>query len=122
MTKLTVGQKLWGIHRYDSRHPWQEAEVTVAKIGRRWATLSSANGFFRGERIDMNDDRLPLDGKDHTSLGRCFLSREHRIQDEAAEMAWRGLFYAITNRRWDHPAAVTAERIQEARRLLGLEE
>ena len=108
MGKLTEGQKLWWVpqrHRHE-----QQREVSVIKVGRKWAQLDN------NERIDI--DTLIADGGQYSPSGCCYLSREIYEQKAALDQAWgklkRDLQYGIK------PDSVTIADVEEARKLLGI--
>ena len=104
---LVVGQTLWYVPSYGYRRDGHE--VSVEKIGRRWATLAGNWG-----RIDK--DTLWLDGGQHSSLGRCWLSREAWEESKAIEAAIRRLEGKIRYGRVE--PGVTLADIQAAAALL----
>lgn len=107
--KLTVGQKLWYVPR-EKRNVWQAREVTVEKIGRKWASIS------HGRRIDLEDWRV--DGGQYSSPGRCYSSKEAWDAERARNMIWRTLRDNI-----DHtpPEGITTDAIRQAAALLGIQ-
>lgn len=108
MKKLIEGQKLWWVPQRN-RHA-HEKEVTVLKVGRKWAQLDNH------ERIDL--ETLVADAGQYTPSGCCYLSREEYEQAGALTQAWsklkRDLQYGRT------PDGVTIGDIEAARQLLGL--
>ena len=105
---IVVGQKLWYVPSYGYRRDGHE--VTVEKIGHRWATLAGNWG-----RIDK--DTLWLDGGQHSSPGRCWLSREAYEESKAIEAAMRRLQEQIRYGRVVEPDVTLAD-IQAAAALL----
>ena len=106
-TDLSVGQKLWFV---PDRHFGQPREVTVLKIGRKWAAISE-----RGDRIDI--ETLVVDGKGYSSPGRCYRSREGYETIAAANAAWDALMRDLRN-TYQRPRGLTVEDIEQARRIL----
>lgn len=106
--ELKVGQELVYVPS-DSRRPIQR--VTIEKIGRKWATLSKHYG-----RIDLAT--LQVDGGDYSSPGRCWVSEEAHTQFVAATKEWREFCQLIWG--YSPPASLTADKIREARKILGL--
>jgi hypothetical protein len=108
---LTVGQKLWFV--WADKRRGDPHEVTVTRIGRKWAYLDRYETY----RIDSNT--LAVDGgAGRSSPGHCYLSREGYEASLARNRAWNDLRKEIDRRK--RPAGVTVEQIAEARRLLGL--
>ena len=110
--QYTVGQELyfeWS--RYSSRNGRGEA-VTITRVGRKWLELSN------GHRVDKA--RLVADGRGHSSPGTAYLSRTDREANVRLHEAWRRLQnqMAVTQ----PGEGVTAERVAEAARLLGVSE
>lgn len=68
----------------------QPYEVTVERVGRKWAYLAGNNG-----RIDI--DTLQADGDDYSSPGRCYGSREEWEATTERRQVWdrlrRGMPY-----------------------------
>lgn len=104
---IEVGQTLWFVPT--SRRSIA-LDVKVAKVGRKWAYLTNR------DRVCMRT--LDVDGGNCSSPGRCYLSREHYEEARVNDAAWRGLEDAMRYTR--RPENVTAEQINQARRLLGL--
>lgn len=61
--KLSEGQKLWWVPQHSLG--MKGREVTVLKVGRKWAELDN------GERIDL--ETLISDGGRYAPNGRCYL-------------------------------------------------
>ena len=108
MEKLIEGQKLWWVPA-KSRYA-QPKEVTVTKVGRKWAQLDNY------ERIDL--ETLVADPGQCSPNGRCYLSREAREQEEMLGKAWGKLKYDLQYTR--ATKGVTIADIEAARQLLGL--
>jgi len=80
MNKLVVGQKLWYVLNYQ---PTPQYQVTIEKIGRKWAQLSGC----RKERVDI--ETLRVDGGKYNSPGQCYLTKEDYDNQIKLEDAWR---------------------------------
>lgn len=109
--KYTVGQELyfeWG--RYSSRNGGGE-DVTITRVGRKWLELSN------GHRVDKV--QLVADGRGYSSPGTAYVSREERESQVRLQAAWRDLRKRMESLPGN---GVTAERVAEAARLLGLSE
>ena len=108
MGKLAEGQKLWWVPNR-SRFA-QQKEVTVTKVGRKWAQLDN------NERIDI--ETLVADAGQYSPNGHCYVSRESYEESVALSNAWsnmkRDLQYGAS------PDGVTIEDIEKARQLLKL--
>jgi hypothetical protein len=107
--KLEVGQKLWWVPSH--RHNMSEREVTVEKVGRKWATLDC------GYRIDVAS--LVADVGGYSSPGKCYPTREEWSAENALGTAWSEFASDIRN-RYRRPEGVTIEDIRQARELLKL--
>lgn len=105
MSKLVVGQKLWLVP--NERYFGQPMEVTITKVGRKWATCIQGR---REYRVDM--DTLMVDGGDYTSPAQCYLSRKAHEDHEAAAHAWSDLLRVI-DRTATPPAHLVADDIRE---------
>lgn len=108
MEKLIEGQKLWWVPRRN-RYA-QPKEVTVTKVGRKWAQLDNH------ERIDLKT--LVADAGQYSPSGCCYLSREEYEQAEALAQAWSNLERDLRHAR--KPDGVTICDIAAVRQLLGL--
>jgi hypothetical protein len=108
---LTVGQVLLFVPA-DNR--WSGPyEVTVEKVGRRWATMSRGCG-----RVDINT--LIVDGAGYSSPGRCYLSREEWESRRRADAAWKALCRHMERARWKAPDHLNAADIAKAAEALGI--
>lgn len=107
---LQPGQKLWYVPE-DPR--WEKTrEVTVAKIGNRWAELGR-----KDFRADL--ETLEVDGGKYSSPGRCYLSREAWEEEKLLRAAWRE-FQRDVERANAEGGLITVENISAARQVLGL--
>ena len=116
--KPVVGQVVW-VEGGSGRSAYQN-EATVAKVGRKWATLSGR----REQRFDVETWRI--DSESCASSGRVYPCREGREKELLViaawrNFAWRNLSDAIDRYRYSAPPNVTIEALQQAAELLGLE-
>ena len=111
--KPVVGQVVW----VEGGSGWSayQNEATVAKVGRKWATLSGR----REQRFDVETWRI--DSESCASSGRVYPCREGREKELAIIAAWRSFAIAVERYRYTAPPNVTIEAIQQAAALLGLE-
>ena len=109
--KPVVGQVVW-VEGGSGRSAYQN-EATVAKVGRKWATLSGR----REQRFDVETWRI--DSESCASSGRVYPCREGREKELLVIAAWRN--FADAADRYCAPPNVTIEAIQQAAELLGLE-
>ena len=111
MRKIEVGQKLWWVP-FEGYYG-SPREVTVVKIGRKWATLSNCH------RIEL--DSWIADGGQYSSPGSCYESE--KVYEEAVKLSadWAKLRGAVDMMR-TRPECVTSESIVQIRQLLGIEE
>lgn len=102
---LSVGQKLCfvGTHRYNKG----PTEVTVTKIGRKWAYLDN------GEKIDSVT--LWADGGQYGSPGRCWLSEHDWMQEQERCRLWLELHKRLSFRP---PDGVSIDTIRQASAML----
>ena len=110
-TQLTVGQTLWYVPTAWGGGQRPGCEVTVTKIGTRWATLDWPG------RIDKRTWRA--DGGEYSSPGRCYLSREHHDAHQRTEKVWNALAKRIQYA--NVPVDATEAKIHQAAALLGIE-
>lgn len=102
---LQVSQALWWVPTRNVRGPGEA--VTVAKVGRTWATLS--NGY----RVDVRS--WEADGGDYGPPGHCYASIEAYEAEVAQARAWSSFRKDVPLRP---PAGVSAADIEAARKLL----
>jgi hypothetical protein len=106
---LVEGQKLVYVP-HDTRRA-QPHEVTVERVGRKWAYLAGNQG-----RID---DALVVDGGNYSSPGRCYGSWQEYEETTELAKAWNEFWRAIQNRH-KCPDGVTVEKISRARAILNI--
>lgn len=109
---LTVGQTLWYVPQYSYRPDKGGYEVTIEKVGRRWATLANNQG-----RIDR--DTLHVDGRGYSSPGRCWINRDHYEKHKRAASVWAEFARQVWTKSL--PSNITEENIRQAALLLKLE-
>lgn len=114
---LTIGQKLYYVPSNRFRHT-NPHEVTVTATGRKWVTIEIDSVTKRTMRFESTDTRMYLDGGQHSSLGRCYLSKEDYETEQAINARWRSFAKWIECHRGDAPHGVTIERIEQAEALL----
>lgn len=106
--KLQEGQKLWWVYSQNRRG--NPREVTVTKVGRKWAQL---NNHYR---IDI--ETLIADGGGYMSPGCCYVNKDIYDREVVLKKEWndmkRDIQYQPT------PEGVTVADIQAARILLRL--
>lgn len=98
---LQVGQKLWFVPR--DRRSGAPCEVTVEKIGRKWARIGRA-------RVDL--DTLVVDGGIYLSPGRCYEDRAAYEAKAARDVALSELRQKIN--QMTPPDSVTVDAIRAA--------
>lgn len=103
---MQVGQKLWWVP--SARYGMSEQEVTVEKIGRKWATL--AGGRYR---IDIKT--LRADGGDYCCPGNCYIDKDAFLAEREIKRLWDKL---KTFLGFQPPVGITALDIQQAMQLL----
>ena len=100
---LRVGQRLWFVP--NDRRSGAPYEVTVEKIGRKWALI----GYRR--RIDV--ETLKVDGGNYTSPGQCYEDRAAYETEVALQSAWSD-FQQKVRSAWSVPEGVTMDEIRAA--------
>lgn len=105
---LHLGQELLFVN--NEKRTGAPFMVTVTKLGRKWATLDS--GVYR---IDINT--LIADGRQFSSPGRCWLSRELYEAEERRTAAWERL-RSWVDRQWTTPKGLDTEQIETAFNLI----
>ncbi|MFN7927898.1 MAG: hypothetical protein U0Y68_08115 [Blastocatellia bacterium] len=101
---LQPGQKLWYVPNWKQSAP---RELTIEKIGRKWATTAY-------ERVDL--ETLRVDGGQYGSPGQCYLSREAYETHQVTMRTWMNFCQRLTPTR----TRATLEQIQQAAALLGI--
>jgi hypothetical protein len=86
------------------------SEVTVIKIGRKWAEID------HGRRISI--ETMWVDHGQYTSSERCYASIEERQNERALEREWDAFRKAIGN-LW-HSPTTNIDSIRQAGALLGV--
>ena len=103
---LQVGQKIYWVP--NKRNQMVEQEVTVEKVGKKWATIS-------GGRYRIDIETLRADGGNYSSPGCCYLDRMAYDAELEASRTWDKFRQSIGF----HPLkGVTATDIQQAMILL----
>ncbi len=105
---LEVGQKLWFVPNSRRGNP---KEVTVEKVGRRWATLDIS------ERVDVNT--LEVDAGEFTTWATCYLSEEDHRKIVELSVAWSDFAQELRS-MYSRPKSVTLEDIVKCREILGM--
>lgn len=109
MAELTEGMTVF-IRWAHRAHVRELSEMTVGKVGRKWAKLSG------GYRLNVSD--LTLDGGNYSSPGRAYLSKgdfETDLENEKTWSAFRNEVEKLLRPR------LSASAIRQAAELLGLE-
>lgn len=105
MAELKVGQKLW---LQSSVRYLLSREVTVTKVGRKWA-------YIDNERYRIDKETLDIDGDGYCSPGKCYHSKDEYEALLALYDRWRGL-----SKKMDcMPLDMTFEKINQIEQLLG---
>jgi hypothetical protein len=101
-----VGQKLWFVRSYRAGGP---QEVTVEKVGRRWATLN----------IRLRCDASGcVDGGQYSSPGHCYVSREAYELKMFRIGAWQGFKRSLE--RATMPDHLTTDELTQIAEQLGI--
>lgn len=106
---LTVGQKLFYVPR--NRFGGEPREVTVVKIGRKWAHLDLPD-----ERIDR--ETLEVYSGGYMAHAKVWRSREEWEVATRLEGDW-GAFMKWLRNKWQVPEGVTSSDIRTAAKALG---
>lgn len=106
---LVVGQELWFVRMANLHHHPNDREfpVTVTKVGRKWAELSSHG------RVDKTT--MWVDGHGYTSSpGRCWSSKEAWEHERGRCLAWRRLQQVMRESSGTPPDSVSMVAITQA--------
>lgn len=107
--RLKIGATFWFV---PSERRSGGKEVVVCQVGRKWATLS--NDF----RIDLKTGEFECQEYGHSIPGDLYESEAQWQDAVARDVAWGKLKRDLEHARAS--GGVTAEAIEQARRLLGL--
>jgi len=104
---LKVGQTLWrqSVAIYGNSGP-----VTVTKVGRKWATLSTC------EKVDLKTLRVYSDSNDWLSAATLWQSREEYNRALSLDATWDTFTWEL--QRLCRPAHVTQELLEMVSALL----
>jgi hypothetical protein len=109
--KPVVGMEVY-VHWYAIHYAHRGNKATIIKVGRKWAELSNH------ELIDISSDKWLMDGKNFSSPGACFPSKEHYLQTIFKQEQW----ILLKNKMgWTSPSGVSVADIEQAAKLLGIE-
>ena len=111
---LKVGDTLFHVpnHYYGREAPG--AEVTITKVGRKWAHVGV--GWGAGK---VHIETLCVDGGGYSSPGRCYLSSGHYEAHMALDSAWRTFAERVNVHA--KPSGVTEiSQIERAAEILGI--
>jgi hypothetical protein len=103
-----LGQTLWYV---PIRRHGQPCEVTIAKVGRQWLTLSN------GHRACKED--LVCDGKEYVSPGRCYLSEDEYRHEVLLKNQW-DRFRSEISSWYRRPNSVSHDDLSKVMAILGI--
>jgi hypothetical protein len=117
---LAVGQELWFEPRSSGLRNGEGSVVTIATVGRTWATLSKRHdGGARQMRIDLKS--LVADGAGWNSPGTCHMNRAEHLREKYRLRLWQDLNAGLRNiPSYSTPATVSTGELLEVMRLLNL--
>lgn len=107
---LHVGQKLWMV--YNDIRRGQPREVTVTRVGRKWADIDVYKTRVAVDTLCIDPDR----GLSRT--GRCYLSRDAYEAETMLVQEWNDFAGRVSMGR--PPQGMTVERIRELRAEFGM--
>ena len=107
---MQVGQKLFYVP-YEANRRTQSSpyEVEVTKVGRKWATVKNPENEWEVFRIDI--ETMCADGKQFTSPGTCYFSRELWVEATESLHYWN-LFRNEVNGRMRPPKQLSLQDIK----------
>ena len=111
---MKAGDKLWRVPTLDRHISTQEYEVKVESVGRIWAKLSN------GERCRIEPHPYGghvVDGGEYTSRASMWPDRATYAASVRLSRAWFWL-ERLMHQHPRPPSNMTAERINEARKIL----
>ena len=101
--KLEVGQKLY-FDPHQRYYEYMRGEVTVTKVGRKWAELSN------GRRISI--ETMLVDSSGYVSIGRCWLSEDEYAAAKELAVAWNCLRRVVADTH-GRPRNISATAIKQ---------
>jgi hypothetical protein len=107
--KPEVGMLVFVVHT--NRSMAIGSTITIAKVARKWATLSN------GERFDIST--WVLDPGNYNNFGNVYQTEQDYIEEQAINMCWM-LFRRKISDNNKHSDIVTIERIKQAAEILGI--
>lgn len=110
---MKPGDKLWLVYNERYSTPDKGREVTVATVGRKWASLSDS------WPTRINIQTMEVDGGNYSSTGKCYASEEAYKTHLNDVAAWKDFWQKVRSHS-ALPEGVTAEMIQAARKVLNL--
>lgn len=111
---MKIGDKVFVV--WDRGHGSRDGDyMTVTKLGRDWVYL----GDRALQRFRRDDPKMVLDGKQFSSPGRCYPTREDFTAERALNHTWDWFRQNVYNEGLSCPPGVTRENIIAAAKLLG---
>ena len=107
-SSLVIGQKLWFVPSQRCR---AKEEVTVTKVGRKWATISN------GLRIDLAT--WEADGDEYISPGVCYKSKDDYDARCRLRESWDRVRTCIA-RTYRVPCGFTQDTVDQLAKQFGL--
>jgi hypothetical protein len=86
----------------------RESEVTIKKVGRKWATFDG----YGGNRFDMHTGYV-----DGFGGGRVYASKDEYAHEKALDAAWTRIRNSI-DRAWNRPEHLTLESMRAVEDIL----
>ena len=108
--KLQVGQKLWFVPSQSCFG--RPREVTIIKVGRKWATAESLHQKINVDTLKAGEDVF---------YGACHVSRERYEETAGMENDWRDIIQTFS-RCYTKPSYLTRADLDDRKRILRVEE
>jgi hypothetical protein len=103
--KLKAGDAVWFVPREKYNGP--PRELTVTKVGRKWATLGEGWRSMRADLVTWD-----VDGGEYSSPGQLYALEDEWQTEKKLEEHW-SVFLRWVSRRYRRPKHLTATQIEE---------
>lgn len=115
---MIVGQKLFYVpYESNRRTQSQPYEVEVIKVGRKWIYVKNPENMWEEFRIDAAT--MCADGKQFTSPGTCYYSREKWVEATERLHYWT-MFRTEVSNRWRPPHQLSLEDVKTLAHRAGM--
>lgn len=107
-SKIKVGDTLWYVKRRNGYN--DECEVTVIKVGRKWATIST------NERMDL--ESMSVEAPYYAGHTQCYTTKQDYANEQEAKEKWEIIRGKI---EFTYSPALSLASVNKIMELLGIE-